>query len=114
METGSLSFRVRLPRRAPGTVARGVRNPNSGFVRGTVSHELETRDCDLAKLGFAALATQLAASEQEIVAELAAVQGAPVDIGGYYHPNETLAAAAMLVGYPASTIAIAAIVDVFQ
>jgi len=44
---------------------------------------------------FAPLAQQLAQNEAAIVAELAAVQGNPVDIGGYYQPNEELAAAAM-------------------
>jgi isocitrate dehydrogenase len=36
---------------------------------------------------FAPLAKQLADNEQTIVAELAAVQGKPVDIGGYYKPD---------------------------
>ena len=36
---------------------------------------------------FAPLAQQLADSEKTIVAELAAVQGKPVDIGGYYKPD---------------------------
>ena len=33
---------------------------------------------------FAPLAKSLAAGEEQIVAELKAVQGKPVDIGGYY------------------------------
>jgi len=36
---------------------------------------------------FAPLAKQLADNEQTIVAELAAVQGKPADIGGYYKPD---------------------------
>jgi isocitrate dehydrogenase len=36
---------------------------------------------------FAPLAQQLAANEQAILAELAAVQGKPADIGGYYKPD---------------------------
>jgi len=36
---------------------------------------------------FAKLAKSLGDSEQAIVAELAAVQGAPADIGGYYFPD---------------------------
>jgi isocitrate dehydrogenase len=36
---------------------------------------------------FAPLAKALADNEQIIVAELAAVQGKPVDIGGYYKPD---------------------------
>ncbi len=37
---------------------------------------------------FAPLAQQLAAGEEAIVAELQAVQGKPVDIGGYYQPDQ--------------------------
>ena len=44
---------------------------------------------------FAPLAAELAAHEDRIVAELAAVQGRPVDIGGYYRPDDAKAAAAM-------------------
>jgi len=39
------------------------------------------------KARFAPLAKALADNEQNIVAELAAVQGKPVDIGGYYLPD---------------------------
>ena len=46
----------------------------------------QTADAELAKL-FAPLAKQLADNEQTIVAELAAVQGQPADIGGYYLPD---------------------------
>ena len=44
---------------------------------------------------FAPLAERLAASEQTIVEELAAVQGSPVEIGGYYRPDPERVAAAM-------------------
>ena len=36
---------------------------------------------------FAALAQRLAENEEQIVEELSAVQGSPVDIGGYYRPD---------------------------
>jgi isocitrate dehydrogenase len=39
------------------------------------------------KAKFAPLAQALGANEDKIVAELNAVQGKPVDIGGYYHPD---------------------------
>jgi isocitrate dehydrogenase len=44
---------------------------------------------DLAKElpAFAGIAEALAANESKIVAELAAVQGKPVDLGGYYLPD---------------------------
>jgi isocitrate dehydrogenase len=44
---------------------------------------------------FGELAKTLAANEATIVAELNAVQGKPVDIGGYYAPNPELTSKAM-------------------
>ena len=44
---------------------------------------------------FAPLAAALEANEHTIVDELNAVQGQPVDIGGYYAPDEDLVTAAM-------------------
>ena len=46
----------------------------------------QTEDLELAKQ-FEPLAKTLTAQEQTIVAEFAAVQGQPVDIGGYYFPS---------------------------
>ena len=54
----------------------------------------QTDDADLAK-AFAPLAETLAANEQKIVDELGAVQGKPVDIGGYYQPDPAKAAEVM-------------------
>lgn len=51
-------------------------------------------DAELKKI-FTPIAEQLAANEQAIVAELAAVQGKPADIGGYYRPDDAKATAAM-------------------
>ena len=44
---------------------------------------------------FAPIAEALAANEAQIVQELIEVQGSPVDIGGYYQPDEELVIAAM-------------------
>ena len=44
---------------------------------------------------FTEVAQQLAANEDRIVQELNDAQGQPVDIGGYYHPNDEMAAKAM-------------------
>ena len=44
---------------------------------------------------FAPCATTLAENETTIVEELNAVQGQPMDIGGYYQPDEEKATAAM-------------------
>jgi isocitrate dehydrogenase len=46
----------------------------------------QTEHADLQEV-FAPLAERLAASEETIIGELAEVQGSPVDIGGYYHPD---------------------------
>ena len=54
----------------------------------------QTENADLQKQ-FQSIAAQLQASEATIISELNASQGKPVDIGGYYHPNETLANLAM-------------------
>ncbi len=54
----------------------------------------QTADATLAQR-FSPLAEALTGSEQTIVEELNAVQGEPVDIGGYYLPDDALTAAAM-------------------
>jgi isocitrate dehydrogenase len=46
----------------------------------------QTEDAELARR-FAPLAKALTANEQKIVEELNAVQGQPVDLGGYYYPD---------------------------
>jgi isocitrate dehydrogenase len=47
------------------------------------------------KAAFTPVAAALAAAEKQIVAELIAVQGKPVDLGGYYRPNDAKASAAL-------------------
>jgi isocitrate dehydrogenase len=47
------------------------------------------------KQRFAPVATALAANEGKITQELSAAQGKPVDIGGYYFPDDAKCAAAM-------------------
>ena len=54
----------------------------------------QTQDPEL-KARFAEVAQQLAANEDRITQELIEAQGQPVDIGGYYYPNDELAAKAM-------------------
>jgi isocitrate dehydrogenase len=44
---------------------------------------------------FIPVANALEENETKITEELLAAQGAPVDIGGYYMPNEELATKAM-------------------
>ena len=54
----------------------------------------QNADAEL-KAQFKPIAEELAANEAKIVAELLAVQGKPVDIGGYYKPDEKKATAAL-------------------
>ncbi len=54
----------------------------------------QTKDPDLAAR-FAPLATTLRAQEATINAELLAVQGSPVDLGGYYRPDDAKVSAVM-------------------
>jgi len=54
----------------------------------------QTVDAELAA-AFAAVAATLTENEDAIISELAAVQGSPVDLGGYYHPDVAKVAAVM-------------------
>ena len=54
----------------------------------------QTDDADLAA-GFAEIAVALSDNEVAITEELLAVQGGPVDLGGYYHPDTEKAVAIM-------------------
>ncbi len=47
------------------------------------------------KARFTQAAAELAENEDKITAELLAAQGEPMDIGGYYHPDDELASKAM-------------------
>ena len=61
---------------------------------------MQTDDAGLATK-FGPVAKALRENESTIIDELNAAQGAPVDIGGYYHPDEAKAAGAMR---PSSTL----------
>ena len=54
----------------------------------------QDNDADL-KAIFTPVAAELEANETKIVAELLAVQGKPVDVGGYYLPDDAKASAAL-------------------
>jgi isocitrate dehydrogenase len=60
----------------------------------------QTTDMEL-KAQFEQVAKELVANEKTIVKELNEVQGKAMNIGGYYHPNDALTAAAMR---PSSTL----------
>jgi isocitrate dehydrogenase len=54
----------------------------------------QSKDAGL-RAQFAPIAGQLTANEARIVAELNSAQGRPVDIGGYYHPDDAQCVAAL-------------------
>ena len=54
----------------------------------------QTADAELQRI-FQPVASELERQEQAIVAELNGVQGKPVDIGGYYHPDAARVSKAM-------------------
>lgn len=54
----------------------------------------QTDDAELAA-SFSSIAGELSSKEETIVGELAEVQGSPVDIGGYYRPEDAKASSVM-------------------
>ena len=83
--------------RGPSRKVGGIDNRGSHFYLAMYwAQALAAQDEDAAlKAKFAPLAKALADNEQKIVAELIAVQGKPVDIGGYYRPDLAKVSAAM-------------------
>jgi isocitrate dehydrogenase len=91
--TGQLLEHDRSPSRKVG----GLDNRGSHFYLALYWAQAlaaQDKDADL-KNTFAPIAKELADKEQTIVAELAAVQGKPTDVGGYYLPDDAKAAAAL-------------------
>ncbi|MGP3947248.1 NADP-dependent isocitrate dehydrogenase [Streptomyces sp. 7N604] len=83
--------------KSPSRRLGGIDNRGSHFYLALYwAQELakQTDDVQLAE-AFAALATTLTEQERTIVDELIAVQGSPADIGGYYQPDASKAAAVM-------------------
>jgi len=78
--------------RSPGRAVGALDNRGSHFYLALYwAHEIaaQSRDEELAAV-FRPVAAALLAGEPTIVAELLAVQGHPVDIGGYYRPDAGL------------------------
>ncbi len=83
--------------RSPGRKLGTIDNRGSHFYLALYwAQELaaQTDDAELAA-AFAPVAAALADAEEQIVSELVAVQGEPVEIGGYYHPDVELVARVM-------------------
>jgi isocitrate dehydrogenase len=83
--------------KSPSRKLGGIDNRGSHFYLALYwAQELakQTDDAELAA-AFAGLAEKLAAEEKTIVDELIAVQGKPVDLGGYFRPDAAKASAVM-------------------
>lgn len=83
--------------KSPSRRLGGIDNRGSHFYLALYwAQELarQTDDAELAE-AFSALAATLAEQERTIVDELIAVQGSPVDLGGYYRPDAAKVAAVM-------------------
>ena len=63
----------------------------------------QTQDSDL-QARFTDVAEKLSANEDKILKEFIEAQGQPVDVGGYYHPNDELAVQAMRPSATLNTI----------
>jgi isocitrate dehydrogenase len=89
--------RVLEENRSPGRRLGTLDNRGSHFYLALYWAQELARQTDDPPLAarFAPLAERLGAAEESIVAELAAVQGAPADIGGYYLPDPERVAAVM-------------------
>jgi len=83
--------------KSPARAIGEIDNRGSHFYLGMYWAEalaMQNKDAGLAER-FAKLASFLTANEKKIVAELTAVQGKPVEIGGYYQPDADLVSKAM-------------------
>ena len=83
--------------RSPARRVGGLDNRGSHFYLAMYWAQALAAQSDDAGLAaaFGPVAEALTSGENDIVAELAAVQGSPCDVGGYYRPNDDLASAAM-------------------
>ena len=83
--------------RSPSRKVNELDNRGSHFYLALYWAQELAKQSDDAELAakFAPIAEALAANEDQIVRELNEVQGSPVDLGGYYHPDDELVTAAM-------------------
>ncbi|MFE4830210.1 NADP-dependent isocitrate dehydrogenase [Streptomyces sp. NPDC056672] len=83
--------------KSPSRRLGGIDNRGSHFYLALYWAQELARQTDDARLAesFSALAKTLAEQERTIVDELIAVQGSPVDIGGYFRPDVAKASAVM-------------------
>jgi isocitrate dehydrogenase len=89
--------KVLLENKGPSRKAGEIDNRGSHFYLALFwAQALAAQDDDAdLKAEFAPVAESLAAAEDNIIAALNEIQGQPVDIGGYYQPDEAKTCAAM-------------------
>ena len=89
--------KVLLTNKAPSRKAGELDNRGSQFYLALFWAQALAAQTDDSELSaqFAPIAEALAANEDKIVTELNEVQGQPIDIGGYYQPDEAKTVAAM-------------------
>ncbi|CAN5683751.1 NADP-dependent isocitrate dehydrogenase [soil metagenome] len=83
--------------KSPSRKVGGIDNRGSHFYLALYwaqSLAAQDKDAEL-KATFTPIAAELTSNEAKIVGELGAVQGKPVNIGGYYQPDDALAIAAL-------------------
>ena len=83
--------------KSPARKVGGIDNRGSHFYLALYWDQAlaaQDKDLELKKI-FAPIAEKLTANEEKIAGELLAVQGKPTDGGGYYHPDDAKASAAM-------------------
>jgi isocitrate dehydrogenase len=83
--------------KSPARAVGGIDNRGSHFYLALYWAQALAKQTDDAALAakFAPVAKALADGEATIVSELAAVQGKPIDVGGYFRPNVELASKAL-------------------
>jgi isocitrate dehydrogenase len=82
--------------RSPGRKLGTIDNRGSHYYLAQYwAQELARHDDEALAAAFRPIADALSLNEEQILSELLAVQGQPVDIGGYFHPNDGLVDAAM-------------------
>ncbi|HEV8548017.1 MAG TPA: NADP-dependent isocitrate dehydrogenase [Polyangiaceae bacterium] len=83
--------------RGPSRKVGGLDNRGSHFYLALYWAEAlaaQNKDAELKRV-FEPVAQKLAAAQEGIVRELIAVQGKPIDVGGYYQPDDAKASAAL-------------------
>jgi isocitrate dehydrogenase len=83
--------------KGPSRKVGGIDNRGSHFFLALYWAEAlaaQEKDAELKRV-FTPIAAKLAAAQESIVRELIAVQGKPVDVGGYYQPDDAKVTAAM-------------------